>query len=98
MLTLSDNSLRGPLPSELGLLADLSVLLVQGNRLSGALPPQLAQLDQVQQCGLVRAQVAWASEEDTNAYVCPLPLLPARQYSHSQDFEELPRGGFSAAG
>ena len=44
MLYLQDNQLSGPIPPELGNLANLSRLELFGNRLSGPIPPELGNL------------------------------------------------------
>ena len=43
-LRLHDNQLRGPIPPELELLANLNLLFLNGNALHGEIPPELGQL------------------------------------------------------
>ena len=43
-LRLSQNGLKGPIPTELRNLTELEILSIAGNRLSGTIPPQLGDL------------------------------------------------------
>ncbi|MCY3554793.1 MAG: Ig-like domain-containing protein [Gemmatimonadetes bacterium] len=43
-IELPDNQLSGPIPSELGRLADLTTLSLHSNELTGEIPPELARL------------------------------------------------------
>lgn len=47
-LNLSWNQLSGPMPAEIGDLADLHTLILQGNTLSGPIPAEIADLTQLE--------------------------------------------------
>ena len=47
-LVLDSNQLSGPIPSELGNLANLEFLRLRDNELSGSIPPELGNLDNLQ--------------------------------------------------
>ena len=53
-LSLADNSLAGPLPSEIANLAELRVVNLSGNDLSGALPPAIAGLPALSELRVAR--------------------------------------------
>ena len=61
-LNLASNSLSGPIPPELGQLAQLQVLGLDSNSLSGPIPPELGQLAQLEQLYL-----------DSNSLSGPIP-------------------------
>ena len=47
-LSLGSNQLSGPIPSELGNLANLDTLVLDSNQLSGPIPPELGNLDNLE--------------------------------------------------
>ena len=56
-LTLQDNNLRGPLPTVLGRLANLSSLNLDRNQLTGEIPSELGQLTSLQELALAVNQL-----------------------------------------
>lgn len=52
ILDLSDNNLRGTLPSQIGLLYNLTNLILKDNYLSGSIPTEIALIDELSYLGL----------------------------------------------
>ena len=50
----SSSNLRGPIPSEIGLLTSLVTLDLSGNNISGSIPPEIGQLDNIRTLSLRR--------------------------------------------
>ena len=57
-ISLSNNALSGPIPSELGSLSNLERLLLSGNRLSGSIPSGLGSLSNLEWLSLRRNQLS----------------------------------------
>jgi len=53
-LDLRENGLAGPLPRDIGYLADLGGLWIADNRLTGAIPPELGRLERLAQLDMSR--------------------------------------------
>ena len=56
-LSLPDNGLAGEIPSELGSLANLTLLILRGNELSGQIPEELGSLTKLKELNLTRNQL-----------------------------------------
>ena len=52
VLSLRDNQLSGPIPSELGNLDNLEWLILDSNQLSGSIPSELGNLDNLRALSL----------------------------------------------
>ena len=49
---LAENGLTGPIPPEIGRLANLQQLLVEDNHLTGSIPPELGQLGDLRELSI----------------------------------------------
>mmetsp|Transcript_35676 Transcript_35676/g.93652 ORF Transcript_35676/g.93652 Transcript_35676/m.93652 type:complete len:102 (+) Transcript_35676:375-680(+) len=65
---LSDNSLSGTIPSEVGLLSNLGHLRLYDNSLSGTIPASICDFEKLSYCNLAN-----------NPFACPLPSCGASE-------------------
>ena len=63
-IDISNNRLSGSLPSSIGRLSALRILLIHGNQLSGNVPPEIGRLMNISKISLDGARKSWQENNE----------------------------------